>query len=90
MGNLRKKVYSHPEGLTKPQCPCRKEYKVERYEQIGQFLSFSTGDQTAKAQWGLVDNTMPAILPNTSKNTMLRNKMGAESYNAGEVDKRRE
>lgn len=80
-------MYSHPEG--EPQCPCRKEYKVERYEQIGPFLSFSTGDQIAKAQSGLVDNQMPAILPNTSKNIMLRNKMGDQSCNAGETDKRR-
>lgn len=71
-----------------PQGPCRKEYKVERYEQLGPFLS-STGDQIAKAQSGLVDNQTLAILPNTSKNIMLRNKMGDQSCNAGETDKRR-
>lgn len=87
MGNLRKKVYSRPEG--EPQCPCRKEYKVERYEQIGPFLSFSTGDQIAKAQGGLVDNQTPAILPNTSKNIMLRNKMGDQSCKTREMNKRR-
>lgn len=78
---------SDPEG--EPQGPCRKEYKVERYEQLGPFLSFSTGDQIAKAQSGLVDNQTLAILPNTSKNIMLRNKMGDQSCNAGETDKRR-
>lgn len=80
-------MYSDPEG--KPQGPCRKEYKVETYEQLGPFLSFSTGDQIAKAQSGLVDNQTLAILPNTSKNIMLRNKMGDQSCNAGETDKRR-
>lgn len=78
---------SDPEG--EPQGPCRQEYKVERYEQLGPFLSFSTGDQIAKAQSGLVDNQTLAILPNTSKNIMLRNKMGDQSCNAGETDKRR-
>lgn len=78
---------SDPEG--EPQGPCRQEYKVERYEQLGPFLSFSTGDQIAKAQSGLVDNQTLAIRPNTSKNIMLRNKMGDQSCNAGETDKRR-